>query len=276
LQHDTPIHPSRATWVRTHTILVSILIVLLVVTAATGLLGRDIYEPFALPKYIQESRAQDLITLALGVPLLVVGLLGLRCDRAWAVPLLTGVLAYELYVYALYVIGGIYSALFLPYVAVTSLSLYGIIGLLVGVDAARLQRLARPSLPRRWIGAFFAIIALVFAIIWIGQVITTIRTGIVDSGHVIFCIDLVIVLPAFGIAAVKLFRREAFGDVLAGLLLLKFDSLCLSIALGQLFRSMASIEIEAGLLGVFIPLGVVGLIMTSLYLNALRPTPTPH
>jgi hypothetical protein len=257
-------------WLSTYTILAAILTALLLATAGAGLFASNIYDAFSPAKYVQESRAQDLITLVLGVPFLILAVLGVRKERAWGFPLWTGVLAYELYVYSLYTIGGVYNAFFLVYVAVASLSMYTIIGLLSGVDANWFQDATQEKMPRRWMGGFFLLITLVFGLIWTGQVINTISTNVVDSGHLIFVFDLMIVLPAFAIAAVKLFQKKPFGDLLAGMLLIKFDSLCIAIALGQLFRSMNTIEVESELLSVFIPLGVIGLIFTILYFKNLE------
>jgi hypothetical protein len=255
----------KTTWLRFYTILAGILIILLLVTAGAGLLGTNIYDNFAPPKYVQESRAQDLITLVLGIPLMLVAITAVRKERAWGFPLCTGVLAYELYVYGIYAIGGVYNAFFLGYVAAASLSLYTMIGLLSGVNPNWFQQAISKNLPRRWIGGFFLIITVVFAAIWIGQVMNTISTGVVDSGHLIFVFDLMIVLPAFAITAVKLFRQQPFGDVLTGLMLIKFVSLCMAIVLGQLFRSLNNISVETELLSVFIPLGLIGLVFTGLY-----------
>lgn len=252
-----------------YTTLTGFLIVLLVVTAGAGLFGTNIYDAFAPPKYVQESRAQDLITLVLGVPLLLLAIVGVHKDQLWGLPLWAGVLAYELYIYGIYAIGGVYNSFFLAYVAVASLALYSIIGLLSSVNGEWLMRSSRKKLPRRCIAGFFVMIAGVFAFIWIGQVMTSITTGIVDSGHLIFVFDLMIVLPAFAISAFKLFQKQAFADLLAGLMLIKFDSLCIAISLGQLFRLLNHIPVEIGLLAVFIPLGLVGLFLTASYIKRL-------
>ena len=267
---DMPVPAEKQAWLRTATILASMVSVLLLVTAGAGLFGQNVYDAFAPPKYVQESRAQDLITLALGIPLLAAALIAVRRGRAWGFPLWTGVLAYELYVYAIYAFGGVYNIFFLAYIAVASLSLYGIVGVLGGVDGAWFQQSVDEKMPRRWIGGFFLLIAAIFAAIWIESVVETISTGIENSGHLIFVIDLMIVLPAFAISAVKLFRRQAMGDVLAGTMLIKFNSLCIAIALGQLFRSMNGIAVESGLLAVFIPLGMIGLAFTWVYFKNLR------
>ncbi len=266
---DMDTHGKQA-WLRTLTILAGIMIALLLVTAGAGLFGQNIYDDFAPPKYVQESRAQDLISLVLGIPLLIAALIGMRRGKAWGFPLWAGVLAYELYVYAIYAFGGVYNVFFLAYIAVASLSLYGIVGILSGVDSEWFQQSVNEKMPRRWIGGFFLLITLIFAAIWIGSVINTISTGVVDSGHLIFVIDLMIVLPAFAITAIKLFHRQAMGDLLAGTMLIKFDSLCIAIALGQLFRSINDIAMEVELLSVFIPLGLIGLALTWIYFRNLN------
>ena len=258
------------TWVRNYTILAALLLTLLLVTAGVGLFGTGIYDDFSPAKYVQESRAQDLITLVLGVPLLILAVWGVRRERPWSFPLWTGVLAYELYVYGIYVIGGVYNIFFLGYVAVASLSMYSLIDLLSSVNTGWFRASVSEKMSRRWMGGFFLLIAMVFGLIWVGQVMNTITTGVVNSGHLIFVFDLMIVLPAFAIAAIKLFQKKFFGDLLAGMLLIKFDSLCIAITLGQLFRALNDIEVETGLLGVFVPLGLVGLIFTGLYFKNLE------
>ena len=261
--------PEKTGGLRLYTLLTGLLMILLLITAGAGLFGGNIYSDFMPAKYVQESRAQDLITLTLGIPLLVIALYGARRDYAWGVPLWTGVLAYELYIYAIYAAGAVYNDYFLGYVVVASLSMYAVIGLLSSVNAERLQQAAQDSLPRRWIGGFFLMIVVVFAMIWIGEVMNAISVGIEPSGHLIFVFDLGIVLPAFAIAAVKLFRKQAFGDLLAGMLLIKFVSLCVSITLGQVFRSSHGIVVESQLLSVFIPLGLIGSGLSAVYFRQL-------
>ncbi len=261
-------HPGQ--WKRNTSILAVLTAATLAVTAAAGLFGANMYDPFAPAKYVQESRAQDFITLGLGVPLLLAALWDLHKEKPWAIPLWVGVLAYELYVYAIYAFGAVYNIFFPAYLAAASLSLYTLIRLLCGCNTVALQQSLGETLPRRWIAVFFVLITLIFAVIWLGSVMNTIATGVVDSGHLIFVIDLVVVLPAFGIAAYKLWQREPLGDLLAGLLLIKFDSLCIAITLGQLFRSLAQLPVEAQLLSVFIPLGLIGLGFTAIYFRKFR------
>lgn len=262
MKTDQPLNSARV--MRWYPIVGGLLIVTLLLTAGIGLFGSNIYDAFAPPKYVQESRAQDAITLGLGIPLMLLAMWGLRRQRAWAVPLWAGVLAYELYVYAIYAFGGIYNRLFPGYLLAASLCLYTLIGLLSTGDRHGFPT-RRPALPRRWIAGFFSLIVLVFGVIWLGEVLASIERGAAADGHLIVVIDLVIVLPAFGIAAYQLLRRRALGDLLAGMLLIKFVSLCLSIILGQIFRAMHTLAVETELLSIFIPLGLIGLGLVAVY-----------
>ena len=257
-------------WKRNTTILAILLILILVVTASAGVFGSNVYDPFAPPKYVQESRVQDLITLILGVPLLLFALWGLHNNKYWCLPLWTGVLAYELYVYAIYAFGAVYNVFFPLYIAAASLSIFLIIRLLGSSNYFGLQQTLGEGLPRSWIAGFFICITLIFTLIWSGSVMNSIKTHVVDSGHLIFVIDLMVVLPAFGISAYKLWQREPLGDLLAGLMLIKFFSLCVSICAGQLFRSLAHLSMETGLLSVFIPLGLISLIFLGIYFRRFR------
>ena len=78
---------------RNLTLLSESLIIVLLITAGAGLFGSGIYENWSPAKYVQESRAQDLISLVLGVPLIILATLAVRREKAWGLPLLSGVLA---------------------------------------------------------------------------------------------------------------------------------------------------------------------------------------
>jgi hypothetical protein len=260
----------KITWKKLFVIMTSIIIGALLISAIFGLFGKNVYEGFAPAKYVQESRAQDLITLVLGVPLLGAALFGLLKDRAWAYPLYLGVLAYELYVYLIYTLGAIYNPLFPFYMLITGLCIYSMIGILGNLNKSSFQEMINPSLPRRWTAIFFLMLVIIFAFVWMSQVMVSIQTGIADSGHFIFVIDLTVVLPAFAIAAVHLLHKTELGDVLAGMLLIKFDSLCISIALGQWFRAMNQISVESGLLFIFIPFGLISMVLTGFYFKNIN------
>jgi hypothetical protein len=111
---DMPEPAEKQAWLRTVTILASMVIVLLLIMAGAGLFGQNVYDDFAPPKYVQESRAQDLISLALGIPLLAAALIAVQRGRAWGFPLWAGVLAYELYVYAITLLAAFITSSFWP------------------------------------------------------------------------------------------------------------------------------------------------------------------
>ena len=257
---------------RKYIAITTVLIVFLFITALMGFFGKGVYDYWSPVEYVQESIAQDLITLVLGIPLLIIAIFAVSRKRYSGIPLWIGVLAYELYVYLIYSFGGVYNYLFPAYIAVSSLSLYIIIGLFKNINLCSFSDSIKKNLTRLLIAVFFVFIVIVFGVIWLSQIIESIISKQIPQGHLIFVIDLMIVLPAFGIAAVKLLKKNSFGNLLAGVLLIKFDSLCISIALGQIFRYLNKIEIEASLFFVFIPLGLISLFLTTLYFKGFCRT----
>ena len=220
---------------------------LLVWTAGLGITQPGIYERFASPEYVQESVGQDWVTLVFGVPLILLGgWLWIRNTVAGPA-ILAGGLAFELYVYAIYLLGGVLTDLFFVYIVIAALCLYSLVGVL--------STAPRPQVKSRWpanvLAGFFALVVAMFSVIWIGELSQSIAVGEVAPGHLIFVIDLVIVLPAFLICAAFLLMRRAFAGVLAGVLLIKLASLCLSILLGQALRATSGLTTETMLSVIF-------------------------
>jgi hypothetical protein len=79
-------------------------------------------------------RGQDAITLVIGVPLLVISILLYRRGSLRGGLMLTGALAYFLYVYASMAFGAAYNGVFLLYVALLSASLFALVLAFASVD----------------------------------------------------------------------------------------------------------------------------------------------
>src|SRR3990172_9261330 len=119
--------------------------------------GRGLYYYDTLSSTAQ-MQANDLITLVVGLPLLVVSTwLAFRGSLRGRL-LLTGTLAFFLYTYMSMSVLTAYNALFLIYVALFTLSLYAFILSMLSFDLADLPKHFSPSLPRGWIaGGLFAV-----------------------------------------------------------------------------------------------------------------------
>jgi hypothetical protein len=164
-------------------------------------------------------RGTDLATLVIAVPVLVAAVLLARrgSDRARLVWL--GVLAYNVYNYAFYLFGTAFNDFFLLYAALESLSLLALIGTAPAVLAT--GRAITP-VRGRLVAGYMAVVGIMFAAMWIIQAVKFIANGtvpkaITDTGihtSIVFALDLTLIVPAFLIGAVLLWRGHPAGLVL--------------------------------------------------------------
>ena len=217
-----------------------VLAVLLLVSSVAGLLygSRGLYHSY--PASLAGLVGQDAITLALGVPLLVASMWLTRRSSISGLLLWAGTLLYFAYSYYFYVIGG-FNALFLIYIAIVSTSLYGLLSLLFAIDSRALRARFADRTPARLVGGFFVGYSLLFALMWVGLIL---RGAMVGKGpdevtHAVVVIDCTVLLPLLFFGGSRLWRREAWGYVLGGLLLTKLATtgftLAFTTALGALW-----------------------------------------
>jgi hypothetical protein len=257
--------------------LTGVLVGLLVIASVLGIAfgGRFLYA--AYPAAMAGLVGQDITTMVVGLPLLVgaawlarsgstVGLL------AWA-----GALFYVAYSYYFYVVGG-FNALFLVYVAIVATSLYGLLALVLAIDADVLAARMGPDLPRRRVSAFFAVIVGLFALLWGGMSIgLAISGGQLDPvAHLVVAIDGAVLLPILGAAALKLWRRAPWGIVLGGVLLVKVAATGLTLAFTQALSLVWAGVIDpsqAFLFIVFALMAIGAIALAILYARAIDRAP---
>jgi hypothetical protein len=230
------------------------------------------------PLIVATVRGQDLVTLAIAVPLLVVGLILEVRGAARGRVLWLAMLFYAFYSYLFYTFGAAFNAFFLPYVAIMGLALYA---LLSAVPRLRFNPAATTTVGRtaRVAGiAYLLVVATGLGLLWTGMSASYLFTGVVPSpiiasGHptgVVFAIDLVFIVPPMVIGAVGLIRRRAFGGFVA-------VAMCLSGTIYTLSLAAASVEGVADGVGngaelpLWIGLTLFG-VLTSCLLLWARPT----
>jgi len=199
--------------------------VLLAIAAGGGIFINDLYRDD--PYFAAQAVAQDFISLAVVLPILIVtALLASRgSPRAWMVWL--GVLIYLVYSYVVAAFDVKFNSLFLVYVALLGCSLYGLIGGLATMDWAGIRGYFTEKTPVKAISIYLAVLAVLFYFLWLSEIIPALIMGkipqsIQDNGtptNSVHVLDMAWILPAFGIAAVSLWRKQALGYTLAGALL---------------------------------------------------------
>src|SRR5918912_3231646 len=127
---------------------------LLAITAVAGLLfgARGLYtpDPATLPPFL----GQDGITLVAILPLLLWSMWAARRGSLPGLLLWTAALFYLAYSYGYYVLNPEFNVLYLAYIAIVAMSLYGCLYLLLSADAHALAVRVSARAPVRLAGGF--------------------------------------------------------------------------------------------------------------------------
>ena len=84
-------------------------------------------------------------------------------------------------------------------------------------------------------GGFLSTILVMMIPLWILRMIPNILANKPSETYGVFVMDLGIVFPAIAIITVLLFRKKAFGKILAGVALIKTFSLCLTWGFAEIY-----------------------------------------
>lgn len=223
--------PSAA--VRAAAVLTAVAIVFLAAASVTGLLAGDAYRD--AEEVAAMFRGYDLTTLVLAVPALAVSL-GFTArapqrDLIRTRLLALGVLVYATYTYAIYVFGTAFGPLLLLHVGAFASSLFALVFTLSTTDVAASAEALRSRAPARTAAALLGLLAVSLGGMWVVGALRLVVTGQVpeegsllvlpvELTHLAYVLDLSVLVPAYLLAAVLLWRRDPWGYVLAGALLI--------------------------------------------------------
>jgi hypothetical protein len=254
------------------TVLSLVAAVLLLVASAAGLLygRRGLYtpDPATLPAFL----GQDAMTLAVGLPLLLVSVGLARRGSVRGLLLWVGALFYVAYSYLYYPLNPEFNALYLAYVAIVSTSGYGLLALLLSVDAEAVRARFSARTPTRLLGGFMAAMGALFAAKWVTTVVGDLAAGATPS-HVeltVWPLDLIVALPALFWGGVWLWRRAAWGYVVGGLLLLKMALLGFTLVLNSWLVTLWGEPLDP-MVPLYAVVGLGGLAGLVVYLRCLAP-----
>lgn len=245
---------------------------LMAAASTAGLLRPAIYRDN--PLVASGWFGNDLVTLAVACPLLVVaaGLARRRSPRARLV--MFGMLDYAVYNYAFYLFGAAFNALFLLYVAVTVFAAAGLIFGLSALDARGFAEAAARA-PARAVAVFMLIVAAGLGGFWAATSLAYVFTGEVPAvvaavGHptnVIAALDLSLVVPLMLIAGIWLWQRRPWGYVLAVVANVKGAVYMLALSAATVTALRAGASEEASQLALWIPIGAGSLVASAALLR---------
>jgi hypothetical protein len=239
------------------------------------IVGHGLYRYDTISSAAQEI-GQDLVTLIIGIPLLITGMALSRTGSLRGRLLLTGGLGYFLYTYAAMSFLTAFNSLFLVYVALFSLSLFGFILALSAMDPDEVVRHVVDQFPRRTIATYFMVVAAFLAVAWLGLVVPPMLQGTPPAGlesaitMPIQALDLGVIVPTCVIAAAMLLKRQPWGYTLSSVVLAKV------LTMGTALVSMIIVQLRAGVVVdpvisvVFVLISLSGIVLAVVTLRSIR------
>jgi hypothetical protein len=229
---------------------------------------------------VGNARGTALMILVLGVPVLVASMALTARGSVRALFVWLGATAYLLYNAVMFLFATPFNHLFLVYVAMLSLSLWTVVLLVPSIDRQLVASRFSPRLPARGIGAYLATLATLNALIWLRTAVPASVSGEPTSfldeigltTSPSFVQDLAFWLPLTALGGVLLWRRTAWGYLIAGPMLVYGVLEAIGVAVDQWFGYQADPTTSYASLGgmwLFAGLAVVGLIPAYLFLHSI-------
>lgn len=183
------------------------------VAGIAGVLQPGMYGPVVSDTIVPGVFAQDLVVIAASLLMMVLSV-GLTAHAYRALIVVIGLMGFFFYAYGIYAIEQIYTPFYLLYLAVVALSFYGLAYALTSLQAAAWEELSVSPALRIGAAGYGILVAVVFNVLWISQLVPLLRVGNrIEYTFSVYIIDLVFIMPAFVVAAVLALQRRALGLV---------------------------------------------------------------
>jgi hypothetical protein len=220
--------------------------------------------------------SQDVVTLVVGIPLLIVACVLTMKRSLRGKLLLTGTLGYFLYTYTSYAFALAFNVLFLLYVALFTLSLSSLILVIGSYDVNELSSHFSEGLPRRAISTFSFIVGIFLLFNWLGHIVPALLQNTIpdlllgSTTLVIQVLDLGLLVPLAFLSGILLLRKNPWGYLLSSLLLIKGFTLSLAIVAMIIGQWLASVQMSLPEVAIFVLLAVVDAVMTYLLITNIK------
>lgn len=243
---------------------------------AQSVLGRVFSGQYRDAEWIRATWfGNDWVTLVVGAPLLVASLLLARGGSVRGLLLWLGMLGYGAYNYAYYTLGAALNAFFPLYVAALVLSAVTLILALSRIDVAAVAASFRPKTPARIVGGYLVFVAvgltLVWMVMWAAYVFAGRPTPIEpEAFRLVAALDITIMVPALAFGGVLLWRRNAWGYIVAAIAGIQGSLYLLVLSINSVVLIIHGLAEAPGELFQWGPLAVTTTAATALLLASVR------
>lgn len=202
-------------------IILYLILILIIVAGLSGVFIEDLYRDNLLVR--SAWYGNDLITIILAVPIFIIAIMLYKKKEQYGILLLLAMLFYSLYSYAFYLFGAVLNDMYLIYTGIFTLSIYAIVMIIRRINVKEIAEKFRGNIPNKIIATYMFIIAIFLGVFHVTSLLNFVYTKevpqiIINTAHptnIIAALDLSMVIPIALIGAIKLYKKEAWGYVLA-------------------------------------------------------------
>lgn len=199
-----------------------------------------------------QAIAQDIVTLIVGLPLLLMSLYLYTKNLLKGKLLLAGTLGYFLYTYTSYVFLCMYNSFFLIYVMLMSLSFYAFTLTMMSFNLKTIGSCFSLKLPVKLIGGFLIFISVAIGLMWLGRILPALKQGTLPrvlehyTTLTIQALDLGFVMPSAILSGVLLIKRRPFGYLLSSIICIKEVTMLTAITAMIILQIYSGVIVNLG------------------------------
>ena len=244
--------------------------------STAGIVVDSVYEGESA-NWAAQAVGQDLANLVAFSALALFAVLAARGSlRAYLLWL--GVLAYGIYAYAIYAFAISFGPLFLAYVGVLGMSVFGLIGGTLWLEPRRVRDRFGSGAPVTMVAWVLTVIAAGFGVLWLTEILPatidgTLPTSLTEAGlrvNPVYVLDLSVLLPSLVVTGVLLRQGRSWGWVLAPVQLVALTLIALGIEFAMVVLAARDLAVAAQPVVMVAVIGTVQLIVLWRFLRSLE------
>ncbi len=244
--------------------------------STAGIVVDSVYEGESA-NWAAQAVGQDLANLVAFSALALFAVLAARGSlRAYLLWL--GVLAYGIYAYAIYAFAISFGPLFLAYVGVLGMSVFGLIGGTLWLEPRRVRDRFGSGAPVTMVAWVLTVIAAGFGVLWLTEILPatidgTLPASLTEAGlrvNPVYVLDLSVLLPSLVVTGVLLRRGRSWGWVLAPVQLVALTLIALGIEFAMVVLAARDLAVAAQPVVMVAVIGTVQLIVLWRFLRSLE------
>jgi len=228
--------------------------------------------------YASQGIGQDIVNLFVVVPILLITSFYAWRKSKLGLLIWSGAIFYLAYSYAIYSFGLHFNRFFVVYCLILGLSFYSLVYFVLSSLQENVTEWFLKKGSTKSTGIFLISIAVLFYIIWLSELIPSIRMNeipksITESGLLInpvHVLDLAICLPALLLTGIALIKNKSIGFLLAPTMLIFCVFMAIAIAAMVLVMKSKGMETNMILFSVFGLITCISIFFLIRYLKILK------